>query len=155
MKKYEFIAKRLKEKGSNQRKMALATGIDYIAINKTIMPSGPWQREWQLKEIKPVADYLGYDLASFLEYINGKISHDEIKNADPAAGDVDADLIIKIIETTDRLLKKQKKAVDMELKRIIVSKAYRKIKKTGYKEETIEDVLQDAQTYKPELFKVA
>lgn len=78
-KKTTWLSKRLKEIGKT--KLELANKIGCNATRLTELEYGVWN--FQINQIKPAADFLGFDRVAFLDFISGQISEQDLWNTKP------------------------------------------------------------------------
>lgn len=78
-KKTTWLSRRLKEIGKT--KLELAEKIGCNSTRFTELELGKWK--FQTNQIKPTADFLGFDRVAFLDFLSGEITEEQLWNKKP------------------------------------------------------------------------
>lgn len=78
-KKTTWLSRRLKEIGKT--KLELAERIGCNSTRFAELEAGKWK--FQTNQIKPTADFLGFDRISFLDFLSGEITEEQLWDKKP------------------------------------------------------------------------
>ena len=78
-KKTTWLSRRLKEIGKTKLELAAKIGCHSTRFSE--LENGTWN--FQINQIKPTADFLGFDRVAFLDFVSGQITEEELWKTKP------------------------------------------------------------------------